>query len=153
MAVTSSIDCVLRLWDLEKGAQAGEIKAGPGEVRTLVGLRACALCTVRELRGRMEAFFIRPPHRPNIDFTPTTTTTIQVWSAAWSPVAALVASGSQSGKVNLWDVSNRANPVLAVLDTNAVARFVYSVAFVSPSSLRVVGPPHTLGMMSGSMAI
>jgi len=42
-----------------------------------------------------------------------------------------VASGSQSGKVNVWDVSNRANPVLTVLDTNAVARFVYSVAFVS----------------------
>jgi hypothetical protein len=33
VAVTSSIDCVLRLWDLEAGVQAGEIKAGPGEVR------------------------------------------------------------------------------------------------------------------------
>ena len=50
-------------------------------------------------------------------------------------MAALVASGSQSGKVNVWDVSNRANPVLTVLDTNTVARFVYSVAFVSSAEL------------------
>lgn len=31
VAVSSSIDCVLRLWDLETGKQAGEIKAGAGE--------------------------------------------------------------------------------------------------------------------------
>lgn len=60
---------------------------------------------------------------------------MQVWSAAWSPVAPLVASGSQTGKVNVWDVSNRTTPKLTVLDTNAAARFVHSVAFVSESWL------------------
>lgn len=95
----------------------------------------------------------RPPPPPNHHrFRTTTTPTThpdQVWSAAWSPVAALVASGSQSGKVNVWDVSNRANPVLTVLDTNAVARFVYSVAFVSGADLFRGASPSCLFVVVG----
>jgi len=56
-------------------------------------------------------------------------TTVEVWSVAYSPDGKLVASGSQKGNINIFNIQNLSAPVRTSLETKD--KFIHSVAFVS----------------------
>ena len=104
MAVSSSLDSSIRIWDMESGKQRKLIDAGPGALNAPFESNLTHL-----LHSTMSCF------------------AVDAWTVAFSPDSRLVASGSHTGKVNLFGVESGSTET--TLDTRG--KFVLSIAYVS----------------------
>lgn len=110
--VSSAMDSNIRVWNAAEGTLDKMIDAGPGTIAP----RLCAVLPVWSGPAGAVAHRAAPAFDAAVD----------TWSIAHSPVARQAATGSQSGRVNLWDLES--GDKTRSLDTHG--KFVMSVAYV-----------------------
>ena len=101
------MDCRIRLWDIATNKIKSEIDCGPGMPPRCLTLTVAAVTLTGPLVARRHS--------------------VETWTATFNPKHAHVASGSQSGNINLWDVETGSK--LGCIETHG--KFAMAVQYVS----------------------